>query len=127
MDLRGSNSGQLEINAFVGDINGLNIVLTEYLNALTDVCKLGILLAGRLDRQLQSKSASQMRQQLACKPTGLDKRVMTQIGSFYSGIMGKMGPLWQQTICGSEEGEEGSADSTDVGGCQLSERQYLVS
>lgn len=125
MDLRcGTGGGNLGDSVFVDDINGLNIVLIEYLRALTDVCKLGILLAGRLDRQLQSKVASHIHQQNCSRAlvdcVKLDRKQMTHIGSFYSGIMGKLGPLWEQTIY--ENGEENTCC-----GYQLSEQQYLVS
>lgn len=110
------------------DINGLNTVLIEYLKALTDVCKLGILLAGKLDRQLQCRHACHMRTKMGCNQNGPDRKVMTHIGSFYSGIMGKMGPLWEQTICDSSDGgESGSADSANDGSSRLSQQQFQVS
>lgn len=125
MDLRyAGNQGN---NGYSDDVNGLNIILVEYLRALTDVCKLGILLAGKLDRQLQSKRASQS------APTNcdssppkhgvkVDRKQMINIGSFYTNIMGKMGPLWEQTIFESEENS--ASNGSDCS--ELSDQAYMV-
>lgn len=81
---------------------GLNNLLVEYLKTLTDVCKIGILLAGKLDQGLlrskEMRAQSQHSHPSAGNCNSVDRKAMAHIGSFYSNILTSMAPLWQQTM-----------------------------
>lgn len=99
-------------DAFITDSSiGLNNLLVEYLKTLTDVCKIGILLAGKLDQGLKEVLAGHHVNHCSSSHFGADRRAMSRIGSFYSNILTNMGPLWQQTMF--ECSDDGNADESN--------------
>lgn len=115
--------------------SGINELFSKYLDTLTDVCKAGIQLAGKLDQHMHTReyTAYRNRQPVNTAAQGADDSLPSSdqpyfkdLMEFYSNILTKMAPLWFITFQRTDEGLATGNNVTSFDGialkqCQVSE------